>query len=64
MPSSSNVDTRTFKQRKQFGKYFFLLVKINFVVFILKQHGKKKLLVFEVNFQIVCSSLIFNIVIK
>ena len=22
MPSSSNVDTRTFKQRKSFGKYF------------------------------------------
>ncbi len=32
MPSSSSVDTRTFKQRKSFGKYFislFILKKRN-----------------------------------
>jgi len=31
MPSSSsNVDTRTFKQRKNFGKFFFFIIKNNF----------------------------------
>jgi hypothetical protein len=56
MPSSSsNVDTRTFKQRKNFGKFFFFIIKNNFFLIVLKQHVKKKLLVFEVNFQIVGS---------
>lgn len=59
MPPASNTDTRTFKQRKNFGKYFPFVKNKSNNSSLFQQHEKKKWPVFETNFQIVNLLVVF-----